>query len=87
MEGSRRGSQNRHANNTSYDLGGSVWGKDPAQLKAVAAQLKSGDVWTSQHENLTGNNPFGGHKESGFGREFGLEGPRSYRNVQVIAAR
>jgi acyl-CoA reductase-like NAD-dependent aldehyde dehydrogenase len=53
----------------------------------VAAQLKSGDVWTSQHENLTGNIPFDGHKESGFGVEFGPEGLKSYCNVQVIAAR
>jgi acyl-CoA reductase-like NAD-dependent aldehyde dehydrogenase len=47
----------------------------------------SGTVWINQHENLTGNIPFGGYKESGFGVEFGLEGLKSYCNVQVIAAR
>jgi acyl-CoA reductase-like NAD-dependent aldehyde dehydrogenase len=77
----------QRANNTSYGLGGSVWGNDPAQLKAVAAQLRSGTVWINQHANLTGNIPFGGHKESGFGVELGLEGLKSYCNVQVIASR
>lgn len=77
----------RLANATNYGLGASVWGTDPIQLRAVANQLKAGTVWINQHATLDGEFPFSGHKESGFGAEFGLEGMKSYCNVQVLAQR
>jgi acyl-CoA reductase-like NAD-dependent aldehyde dehydrogenase len=77
----------RRANDTTYGLGASVWGKDPEQLRAVARRLDAGTVWINQHLNLNGEFPFSGHKQSGFGAEFGIEGMRSYCNVQVIAAK
>ena len=77
----------RRANDTSYGLGSSVWGTDTKQLVEVASQLKSGTVWINQHASLAGDLPFGGHKESGFGVEFGIEGLKSYCSVQVIATK
>lgn len=77
----------KRANTTNYGLGASVWGTDIKQLLEVAGRLTSGTVWINQHAALSGDLPFGGHKESGFGVEFGIEGLKSYSNVQVIAVK
>ncbi|MGE7993114.1 aldehyde dehydrogenase family protein [Pseudomonas sp. NPDC089554] len=76
----------RRANDTPYGLGASVWGQDAEQLRAVADRLNAGTVWINQHANLSIDLPFGGHKESGVGVEFGVEGLKSYCNVRVITA-
>ncbi|MGY2401840.1 aldehyde dehydrogenase family protein [Pseudomonas sp. SDO5271_S396] len=75
------------ANDTPYGLGASVWGSDREQLAQVASRLNAGTVWVNQHAALAPDVPFGGHKESGFGVEFGVEGLKSYCNLKVIAAR
>ncbi len=77
----------QRANDTPYGLGASVWGKDPDTLRNVAEQLNAGTVWINQHAAVSPEVPFGGHKESGVGVQWGLEGLRSYCNIQVIAER
>ena len=64
------------ANSTDYGLGGSVWGRDPAELDAVAHRMEAGTVSRiNQHLVVSPNVPFGGNKDSGFGVQYGAEGP------------
>lgn len=71
-----------------YDtgLGGSVWSRDIAAAKAVAARLECGTVWINQHGMIRPDAPFGGTKMSGVGVEFGQEGLNAYTDIQVIIA-
>lgn len=72
------------ANGNPMGLGGSVWGKDPANTKAVASQLECGTVWINKHGAIQPNAPFGGVKQSGFGVEFGAEGLKEFTTVQTV---
>jgi acyl-CoA reductase-like NAD-dependent aldehyde dehydrogenase len=45
------------ANSTDYGLGGSVWGRDPAELDAVAHRMEAGTVWINQHLVINPNVP------------------------------
>lgn len=72
------------ANNTRMGLGASVWTKDLDEAKRIATQLEAGSVWVNAHLELHPSYPFGGHKESGLGHEFGLSGMKQWCNVQTI---
>ena len=72
------------ANDSPMGLGGSVWGRDLAQAKAVASQLECGTVWINKHGAIQPNAPFGGVKQSGFGVEFGAEGLKEFTTVQTV---
>jgi len=72
------------ANDSAMGLGGSVWGKDLARAKAVAAQLECGSVWINRHGAIQPNAPFGGVKQSGIGVEFGAEGLKEFTTVQTV---
>lgn len=69
------------ANDTVYGLGAHVQGTDKALVRAVAAKIRSGQVhlnypaWDPQA-------PFGGYKQSGNGREYGIEGMEEYMEVK-----
>ncbi len=71
------------ANDTVYGLGAHVQGADKALVRAVAARIRSGQVhlnypaWDPQA-------PFGGYKQSGNGREYGIEGMEEYMEVKSI---
>lgn len=71
------------ANDTVYGLGAHVQGSDKAQLHAVAARIQSGQVhlnypaWDPQA-------PFGGYKQSGNGREYGVEGMEEYMETKSV---
>jgi aldehyde dehydrogenase (NAD+) len=71
------------ANDSSYGLSGSVWGPDPQHAKDVARRIRSGNVAVNQH-TLDPAGPFGGFKQSGIGRENGVEGIEAYVEVQTI---
>jgi aldehyde dehydrogenase (NAD+) len=71
------------ANDSSYGLSGSVWGPDAEQAKAVARRIHSGTVGVNQHI-LDPAGPFGGVKQSGLGRENGIEGIDAYVELQTI---
>jgi acyl-CoA reductase-like NAD-dependent aldehyde dehydrogenase len=75
----------QRANNSSYGLGASVWGRDPEKLETVARQLQAGTVWINQHANLHPDLPFSGFKNSGLGVEFGREGLKAFCNIQIIS--
>lgn len=72
------------ANASENGLGGSVWSKDIAKAKQIAAQLECGSVWINNHGAIQPNAPFGGVKSSGVGVEFGEEGLAEYTDIQVV---
>jgi acyl-CoA reductase-like NAD-dependent aldehyde dehydrogenase len=72
------------ANDNPAGLGGSVWGSDLAQARAVANRLECGSVWINKHGAIQPNAPFGGVKQSGIGVEFGVEGLKEFTTVQTV---
>jgi aldehyde dehydrogenase (NAD+) len=71
------------ANDSRYGLSGSVWGADAERAKDVARRIRSGNVAVNQH-TLDPAGPFGGFKQSGLGRENGIEGIDAYVEIQTI---
>lgn len=59
------------ANNTKLGLGASVWSNDMEEAGRIARKLDAGSVWVNTHIELDPHAPFGGHKESGIGYEWG----------------
>ena len=72
------------ANDSVYGLGGGVWSKDPERAMRVARGLRAGTVWINEWHLLNERAPFGGYKQSGIGREFGLEGLKEYTEAKHI---
>jgi aldehyde dehydrogenase (NAD+) len=66
------------ANNTRYGLSAGVWTDKGAKAFRMAAKLKAGVIWANTFNNFDPSAPFGGVRESGFGREGGLQGLKEY---------
>lgn len=66
------------ANNTSFGLSAGVWTDKGSKAFNMARQLKAGVVWSNTYNKFDPTSPFGGFKESGFGREGGLHGLMEY---------
>lgn len=66
------------ANNTAYGLSAGVWTDKGARILKMAAELKAGVVWANSYNQFDPASPFGGYKESGFGREGGRQGLLDY---------
>ena len=66
------------ANNSPYGLAAGVWTDKGSKIFEVAARLKAGVVWCNTYNQFDAASPFGGYKESGFGREGGMQGLRAY---------
>ena len=75
----------RLANELEVGLGSSVWSSDRQQALAVAARLQAGTTWINSHGGLHPMIPFGGAKQSGYGREFGVEGLKAVAEPHVIS--
>lgn len=71
------------ANALETGLGASVWSKDFDRATRIADQLQSGSVWVNSHFDVSPKAPFGGHKQSGIGVEWGLTGLLGYCNSQT----
>jgi aldehyde dehydrogenase (NAD+) len=69
------------ANNTMYGLSAGVWTDKGAKLLWMAQRLKAGVVWGNTYNKLDPSSPFGGIKESGFGREGGRQGLLAYTEL------
>jgi aldehyde dehydrogenase (NAD+) len=66
------------ANNTPYGLSAGVWTEKGSRILAMAQKLRAGVVWANTFNRFDPTSPFGGYKESGFGREGGLHGLEPY---------
>ena len=66
------------ANNSPYGLAAGVWTDKGSKIFEVAKKLEAGVVWLNTYNKFDAASPFGGFKESGFGREGGLQGLRAY---------
>jgi aldehyde dehydrogenase (NAD+) len=66
------------ANNTPYGLSAGVWTEKGSRILAMAQRLRAGVVWANTYNRFDPASPFGGYKESGFGREGGLHGLEPY---------
>ncbi len=68
----------QRANNTPYGLAAGVWTDKGAKILRLANKLEAGVVWLNTYNKFDPASPFGGVKESGFGREGGIHGLRAY---------
>jgi len=66
------------ANNTPYGLSAGVWTEKGSKIFKIVNQLRAGVVWANTFNKFDPASPFGGYKESGFGREGGQHGLHAY---------
>jgi len=74
------------ANDTVYGLAAGVWSRDIKKAHSVAAKLRAGTVWINCYNIFDPALPFGGYKQSGWGREMGHEVLEHYTEVKSICA-
>ena len=72
------------ANDTCYGLGAGIWTKDLSTMHRLAAKIKAGTVWGNCHAIIDSALPFGGYKQSGFGREQARQGIESYTELKTV---
>ncbi len=75
------------SNNNIYGLAAAVWTKDLSKAHRIAAELRAGTVWINCHNIFDAALPFGGYKQSGWGREMGHEALDLYTEVKSVCAR
>ncbi|KIF76398.1 betaine-aldehyde dehydrogenase [Streptomyces sp. 150FB] len=69
------------ANNSQYGLSAGIWTEKGSRILAVANKLRAGVVWANTFNKFDPSSPFGGYKESGYGREGGRHGLEGYLDV------
>ena len=72
------------ANNTPFGLSAGVWTEKGSRILWMAERLRAGVVWANTFNRFDPSSPFGGYKESGFGREGGLHGLEPYLELEPI---
>jgi succinate-semialdehyde dehydrogenase / glutarate-semialdehyde dehydrogenase len=72
------------ANKSNYGLGASIWTKDIDKGKKIAEKLEVGNVYINKMVKSDPSLPFGGIKNSGYGKELALEGIRTFMNAKTI---
>ena len=70
------------ANNTAYGLSAGVWTDKGSRILRMSTELKAGVVWANTFNRFDPSSPFGGYKESGFGREGGRQGLLDYVHIE-----
>jgi phenylacetaldehyde dehydrogenase len=76
----------RQANDTIYGLAASVWTRNGGTAHKLASRIRSGTVWINCHNVFDASLPFGGYKQSGWGREMGEEVLHNYTEVKAVTA-
>jgi len=74
----------QQANDISYGLASGIWTADYKRAWRVARALEAGMVWINTYKQFSTAAPFGGFKDSGLGREKGLQGIRTYQQVKTL---
>jgi aldehyde dehydrogenase (NAD+) len=74
------------ANNTPYGLSAGVWTEKGSRILWMAERLRAGVVWANTYNRFDPSSPFGGYKESGFGREGGRHGLEPYLEFDGVEA-
>ncbi len=74
----------KQANDTVFGLACGIWSKDLTKAWRVAGAIKAGTVWINTYKQLSIAAPFGGYKQSGLGREKGIQGLRAYQQTKSI---
>jgi aldehyde dehydrogenase (NAD+) len=72
------------ANATRFGLAAGVWTRDVKRAHRVAGQIRAGTVWVNTYRAITFNSPFGGYKESGFGRVNGAEAVDGFLQTKSV---
>jgi acyl-CoA reductase-like NAD-dependent aldehyde dehydrogenase len=72
------------ANQNPYGLAAAIWTKDIKKAHALSRRLKAGTVWINTYGLMDAALPFGGYKQSGFGRELGAQALESYTEVKSV---
>ena len=71
-------------NDTNYGLAAAVWTKDLNRALSVTRKLKAGTVWINTYNQIDPMSPFGGYKQSGFGRELSLDALDLYTELKSV---
>jgi phenylacetaldehyde dehydrogenase len=74
------------ANDSEYGLGAGIWTRDISKAHALAKKLRAGTVWINCYNVFDASLPFGGYKQSGWGREMGHEALEAYTEVKAVTA-
>ncbi len=74
----------RAANDTDYGLAAGIWTSDVTKAHQIAARLKAGTVWINTYNSFDAASPFGGYKQSGFGRELGRHALDLYTQTKSV---
>jgi len=74
------------ANDSDYGLGAGIWTKDISKAHSLAKKLRAGTVWINCYNVFDASLPFGGYKQSGWGREMGHEALEAYTEVKAVTA-
>jgi phenylacetaldehyde dehydrogenase len=72
------------ANDSEFGLGAGIWTKDISKAHALAKKLRAGTVWINCYNVFDAALPFGGYKQSGWGREMGHEALNAYTEVKAV---
>jgi phenylacetaldehyde dehydrogenase len=77
----------RRANDTIYGLAASIWTRDISKAHKLAGLIRAGTVWINCHNVFDASLPFGGYKQSGWGREMGAEVLSNYTETKAVTAK